>query len=491
MKSCLMLLLLLISLSFLTAQEMDPFVSVRHSAPDITGNIHLRWESIEEVTGATECYYRVGTSAWALANIGDINPGTQEALLPYSYGDKLRYRLRYITTQEEGEFALMHQAYWDADSFPPNVSNMALMINDPADDLLIGSNTNLDIHETYTASTSDKLYISMKNATGLYPVNNGLTGFNVYLATITTPESLSDSLTFAMVYSANIPLLLSNGLYKVGYDINTQLPVFTRIGNINAQVSSGTLHMACNYSDLAADPSFGAWPNEYSALMLAAATMSVTISTTPTIDTGDYCNPSGVIFRDNLYHVMQNTLPLVTVQDYSNNLLSLSYYDADGDFPLVAEVETDNGTIIQAMQAGITAHDCVYTAAIPMGTTGVLAWRFSDNGYSWVTGSYQPVSNIDATLLPLPISCTMPNPFVAGKMEPVISLKNLNSEPLKVSLYNLRGQCIGVLHNGKPAGNEIVLNWQAQLNANPASGVYLIMIEQGNSKLTRKFIITK
>lgn len=491
MKPYLLLLLLLMLLSLMPAQEVDPFVSLRHSAPDINGNIHLRWEDIDDVAGATECYYRVGTAAWDLANTTVYSPGTKEALLPYTYGSKLRYRLRFTTTQEEGEFALMHQAYWDADTFPPNVNAMAFMLNDPAGDLLIGTNTNLDIRETYTASTENKLYISMKNVTGLYPVNNGLTSFNVYLATITTPDALADSLTYAMVYSANIPLLLSNGLYKVGFDINTQLPVFTRIGNISAQVSNGTLHMACNYSDLAADPSFGAWPNEYSALMLATATMSVTISTTPTIDTGDYSNPSGVIFRDNLYHVMQNTLPVADVFSYANNLLSLSYYDADGDFPLVAEVETNTGTVIQAIQAGITAHDCIYTAAIPMGTSGVLAWRFSDNGYSWVTGSYQPVSNIDASLLPLPISCIMPNPFVSGKMEPVISLKNLNSEPLKVSLYNLRGQCIGVLHNGKPAGNEIVLNWQTQLNANPASGVYLIMIEQGNSKLTRKFIITK
>ncbi len=482
----LLVTLFTVMIVLLGAQGYNPYGSLRHSSVDASGNIHLRWQGIAELTGDSQCFYRTGSGAWSSATPTEPEFGTLEALLPYSFGQRLRYRLHFNTITEEGVVSLLHAAYFDTDSFPLAPTSMALIGTDPEGDMLGTANPNLDIRETYVAATANKLYFSIKNVSGLYPTMNSFTSYNGYMCNIINGESaLADSLTYAMVY-ASVPIVLPNGLYKVGYDAVNQLPIFTRLANIQAQVSGGVLHLACNISDLTNDPDFGAWPNEYNGLAFTASTISVAVSPELSIDAGDYGNPAAVIFIDNVYEVSANSLPVCTEPSYDSfsGVFSIQYSDAEGDFPLVAEVQTDDGTVYPASTLDYLFDGTEYMATLAPAYTGSIHWRFSDNGVDYTSGEYNPSSLEDAAVSPTPIICQMQNPY-NGSM--AITLKGLERKAAKVDLFNVRGQKLASLFNGIPSETEQSL----QLDSSYASGIYFLRVQQGDRCFNHKFVITK
>jgi len=489
----------LIFAGLLLAQIESPFGKIHHSSRDAEGNLHLRWQDYSEGIGTTTCFYNTDNSIWNSVPLELWQPGTMEALVPYSFGQRLRYRLHYSVEEMGESFAMLHSACWDTNVFPPALDKMALMGTDPEGDSLMVYHPNLDLREAFVASTQDKLYCSLRNQSGVFPTMNSLSSYNVYLAMITNIEAVNDTVAYAMIYSFNIPGLISNGLYKLGFDPQTEMPVFTRLGNIQAQVVSGSLHMACNFSDLAADPDFGYWPNASQSLMLVGATMAIDIdlpTMTPNIGLGDYGVPSVVVFQDNVYQVSANTLPNVNVQSWyeATNELVMIYTDLDGDFPLIATVNPYTGPEVIAYPSDPThPAGCVYVAQFPPDfVPDVLAYSFSDNGIDMVGGTYEPVSVEEVELTPAAISCSIPNPFIPDKAENSIAVKGLENGLLQLHLYNLKGQKIGTLYNGKVNSNTLSIPWDGRINGkNLASGVYFLHLENGKRSSIHRFVIVR
>lgn len=492
-------ILFVITATFLTAQMENPFGVIHHSSRDAAGNLHLRWLDTSEGMGQTNCYYNSNNGIWNVVSPTQYEPGTMEALVPYSFGEKLRYRLHYSLDYMGESIAMLHSAFWDAESFPPALNKMAMMGTDPIGDSLTVYSPNLDLTDAYVASTQQKLYCSLKNLSGNYPTMNSISSYNIYLAMITNPEAASDSVAYAMVYSFNIPGLISNGLYKIGYDAASEMPVFTRLGNIQAQASAGTLHLACNFSDLAADPEFGGWPNASQSLMLVCTTMTADIdlpTMTPTIGLGDYGIPSVVVFQDNVYQVTTNTLPVLSVQnwDNENKILSLSYFDQDGDFPLLATVDPISSSVVQAYPLDpLNPANTIYLAQLPQDWDNYnLGWSFSDNAIDLVNGTYSPSSSSDNLQVAAPLVCSLPNPFRIGSAGAAISLKGLDNSLLKVDLYNLKGQKLESLYSGRPSAPEMNLNWDGIVQGRAlASGVYFLRLENGKRNSSHKFVVVK
>lgn len=483
----------------LLAQIESPFGKIHHSSRDAEGNLHLRWQDYSEGIGTTTCFYNTDNSIWNSVPPELWQPGTMEALVPYSFGQRLRYRLHYSVEEMGESFAMLHSACWDTNVFPPALDKMALMGTDPEGDSLMVYHPNLDLREAFVASTQDKLYCSLRNQSGVFPTMNSLSSYNVYLAMITNIEAVNDTVAYAMIYSFNIPGLISNGLYKLGFDPQTEMPVFTRLGNIQAQVVSGSLHMACNFSDLAADPDFGYWPNASQSLMLVGATMAIDIdlpTMTPNLGLGDYGVPSVVVFQDNLYQVNVNTLPNVNVQSWNemNKQLVMIYTDLDGDFPLIASVDPYTSPAVTAYPTDpLYPGSCVYVAQFPLDfVPDVLGYSFSDNGIDIVSGTYEPVSIEEVHQTPAAIACTIPNPFIPGKSESNIAVKGLENGLLHLQLFNLKGQKIGTLYNGKVNSNTLSIPWDGRINGkNLASGVYFLRLENGKHSINHRFVIAK
>ena len=477
--------------ALLMAQYEIPFGNIRHSSIDENGYIHLRWEDFSGGTLSQEFFYSANDAPWQSSTIQDISPGEKEALAPYIFGQKLHYRL-YYSLEEMGEtIAMMHSAYWDSETFPLSLNNLAYIGTDATGDSVTVYSPNLDLQETYMARSPDKLYFTLKNLSASYPVMNSFTSYNVYLCVIGNAASLIDSVGYAMIYSFNIPGLVSNGLYKIGYDSETQMPVFNRLGNIQSQVSGGALNLACNISDLTADPDFGAMPD---ALIMFGLTLKVDIDLTslePQLGLGDYSTFGFIIFQDNYYQVSQNTLPVCTFNSYnpSTGMLQIDYWDAEADFPLVSEAILPDGTILQFLPTTLDFSSPVtYTLQLPVIEVDSLVWRFSDNGFDIVQDVIHFVANQDSYLIPSALSCTMANPVYSFPVN--INLKALCNSPVSIKIYNIKGQKVAEL-NQPPTGNgELNIIWNGIASRNRlTSGVYFMKVENGKQSLTRKFVV--
>ncbi len=479
--------------ALLMAQYEIPFGNIRHSSIDENGYIHLRWEDFSGGTLSQEFFYSANDAPWQSSTIQDISPGEKEALAPYIFGQKMRYRLHY-SIEEMGEtIAMMHSAYWDSETFPLSLNNLAYIGTDATGDSVTVYSPNLDLQETYMARSPDKLYFTLKNFSASYPVMNSFTSYNVYLCVIGNAASLIDSVGYAMIYSFNIPGLVSNGLYKIGYDSETQMPVFNRLGNIQSQVSGGALNLACNISDLTADPDFGAMPD---ALIMFGLTLKVDIDLTslePQLGLGDYSTFGFIIFQDNYYQVSQNTLPVCTFNSYnpSTGMLQIDYWDAEADFPLVNEAILPDGTILQFLPTTLDFSSPVtYTLQLPVIEVDSLVWRFSDNGFDIVQDVLHIVANQDSYLTPSALSCTMANPVYSLPVN--INLKGLSNSPVSIKIYNIKGQKVAELKQPPTGNGELNIIWNGIASRNRlTSGAYFMKVENGKQTLTRKFVVAK
>jgi len=254
--------------------------------------------------------------------------------------------------------------------------------------------------------------------------------------------------------------------------------------------------MSCNLSDLTSDPDFGTWPNVSASLAMMGMTMSIDLNIQtmePTIGIGDYSTPGVVVFMDNYYQVSQNTLPVCAGNNWDpdSDLIYISYHDTEADFPLIARVKVSNGAWVEALPVDpLQPDNTLYYAHIPTEITSpVFTYNFSDNGIDFVSGSWAPVSLEDENQIATPLSCQMPNPFSSGQTIKIFSLDNTECH---VQLFNLRGQKVGDLYNGRASSGTLSFVWDGRINGTKLpSGIYFMKIENSGKLKTHKFVITK
>lgn len=476
------------------AQSIDLYTNLRHSSRDVNGNLHLRWEEYSEVPGLQyEVFHSLGGD-WQSAVVTPMEGLTKEALLPYEFGQKLRYRMRVEMEYGGENVVFMQPAYLDADSFPLPRNNMALIGNDPHGDSLMVYSPHLDITESYVATTEEKIYRTIANSSGSFPTMQSLSSYNIYACSITNFQSASDTLLYAMVYSFNIPGILSNGLYKIGMG-EGDMPSFTRLGNIQSQVSDGLLHMCCDWADLVADPDFGGWPNIFNSLIFMDLTMQINldISTlTPEFSFGDSGGTALVEFEDYTYDVVENTLPVLKFDsiDPDSHTVHLLYHDAEQDFPLNATVSISNGSggFIYMDMNPIYNPDGTITFIETSGAN--TSYSVSDNGIDFV--GLGPVSNEDSLQVPVPaLGLQLPNPICPAQQLVEIKLSGLQQTALQLSVYNIKGQKVLDLPSLNPVSDSAVYTWNRANNPPLANGVYFMRLSQPGQNSVQRFIISK
>ena len=493
MNKCIVIAILLLCISFAWAQFASPWLNVRHSSMDINGKLHYRWESADSTIGTTQMWTRLGTGDWLMQESNLLEGLSYEATPSYSWGQRLRGRLRTEMEMEGVAAAMMQTAWMDDDSFPQATGKLGLIGNDPVGDSLMIQAPMLDLGNTWMGASSQKLYCTIANQSGSFPTMNSLTSYNAWLTTIANPEAIADSVVYAMVYTFNIVGVISSGLYKLGMD-ETMTPTFARIGNIQSSVSGGKLNLACNLSDLTSDPSFGTWPNMSNSLLFSSFSMRLNIDLStmePEMLIGDYSMPAIVFFDDIQYQHQQNTLPNVTGLNVSGLLVSCQYQDAEGDFPLVCEFYPEDGPAIQMHPGSYDfAGGVTYTATLsgPI-QNGFL--KVSDNLTDEQEFTWSNVSDEDPALTPQALSCTIPNPLRAGQAVN-ISFAGLDKGILRVDIYNIRGQKLVSLNHDPGSAAEAQLNWNGLAgNQIPVPGIYLIRAAQGTRVTCRKLSIVK
>ncbi len=488
--------LLLMFCAGLFAQDMDLLYNLRHSSRDANGFVHLRFDGVEEMGDINhEAYYGMNGS-WQQTAVNPLAFPEMEAMIPYEFGQRLRYRLRASLDYAGESLVMLHPAYIDNNTFPVPLSGQALIGNDPEGDSLMVYAPNLDLTDSYIACTQDKIYRTIGNVSGTFPTMQSFTSYNLYLGTLINPDALSDSLIFAMVYSFSIPGVLSSGLYKIGISEGST-PTFQRLGDVQSQVQGGKLQLSCNWADLTSDPDFGTWPNSINTLLIADLTLQVSIdlgTMTPSLTPGDYGQIGIVEFRDLIYEVAENTLPVLKVDSYNPDTseIHLYYTDADQDCPLSAVVSVGDGSggFVYADMNPIYSPDGSITF-VEYTSGPNVAYTVSDNMMDYVTIE-SPVANTDAVQIPAAaLSCRLPNPIAGNQQVVEIQLSGVAKAPLQMDIYNLRGQKVLSLPVLNPNSESSVYTWDRGQYPALGSGIYFLKISQNGHSGVKRFIITK
>lgn len=496
MKTKLILILLLLTAALLSAQNLNPYVNLIHSSRCADGNLRLRWQDPTALGLDTQCWYNANGTAWQQASTEAYSDLQMQALIPYEFGQNTRFRLRTELTLMNESVVYMHTPYLNADVFPPPTAQLGQIAVDAVGDSVTIYAPALDITESWFGATETKLYSALDNVSGSFPTLNSLFSYNLYLTTLINPDTVVDTLTYAMVYSFYIADIIQPGLYKLRLG-DSGIPSFTRIGNIQNIVQGGKLYLACNLADLTNDPDFGAWPNSLNALVATTITMNLTLdpgTQEVSYGIGDITAPGVMFFEDNHYQVNANTLPSIDFHYQSGDLLVFDYVDADSDFPILMELELPDGQILEPLpQSYDYSQPVTYNAQLPASPPpAYVTIRCSDNGIDIVEYLHTFVSVADENLPSHPLGCRMPNPLRSGGEPFRISLSGLAKEPLDVQIYNLRGQKLGTLYAGNAVSGSLELPWNGTLAGKQLeSGLYFLRLTQGDQILNHRFVVTK
>ncbi|MDZ4121541.1 MAG: T9SS type A sorting domain-containing protein, partial [Candidatus Cloacimonadaceae bacterium] len=202
-------------------------------------------------------------------------------------------------------------------------------------------------------------------------------------------------------------------------------------------------------------------------------------------------------FIDHRYNVAQNSLPVlsnISINPYpALKTISATYFDADADFPLIAELELDNGSIYSFVNSSFNFSEPVsFVATVPNTELWQNATiRFSDNNSDLVLENIF-VTNTDFLSTQAPgISCLMPNPLRQSD-NAYLTLGGLSKGPLQIELYNIKGQKVSTIANLTVKAEEIVLPFGTNVTSGYLSpGMYILRITQTDRTLNKKIIITR
>lgn len=495
MKNKLLLCVLLLAFALLGAQALNPYQNLIHSSRCADGNLRLRWTDPTGLGLETQCWHAADGADWQQAPTGVYSDLQLQALVPYEFGQNLRYRLRTEITLMDESLVYMHAPYLNSELFPPQISKLGQIGVDAVGDSVMLYAPYLDLTESWFGATQSKLFSALANVPNSFPTLNSVFSYNAYITTLTNPDTVIDTLAYAMIYSFYIADVIQPGLYKLRMG-DAGIPSFTRIGNIQSMVLGGKLFMSCNLSDLTGDPDFGAWPNSINGLAAASLTMNLSIDPNTyavSYGIGDYSTPGLLFFEDHSYQANANTLPQCTNYwfDLMSHTFSFDYFDAEGDFPIQMELVLPDAQILEPLPLGYNFSQPVsYSVQLP-GIPDFATLRWSDNAIDITEYMHWFVSNDDDLLPSADLSCLLPNPFRSG--EPgLISLAGLSKGALSVSVYNLRGQKLGTLFEGNSFQGSLEIPWNGSLDGTGLdSGVYFLRVTQGGRAVNRRFVITK
>jgi hypothetical protein len=481
-----LLLILVFCIFALSAQDVTPWQYVRHSAVDNNSRVHVRFNSAQDVTGGYELYGWINNS-WYQMPLTSPEPMVYEALLPHSAGQTHKYRLRTSYEIEGQTIVAVNPGFLSADTYPPALANLGYISDDPVGDSVTVYHPSLDITGNWFGWSNNKLFTAMSNVSNTFPTFNSLTSYNLYFAGIAnTATALLDSSVYAMLYTFNIPGVISPGLYKLGINMADTTVVYQYLGPIQSQVVGGKLMLACDIASLTADPSFGTWPPLFNSLGFMAGSMRIDIdlgTMTPSFGIGDMSAIAQLIFEAYSYTPAVNNLPTISDVAEASNYVQFTYFDADQDFPLTAQITYDGTQVMDFIPSTPDFAQPVVMTAYNPGNWASAIIDVSDNNID-IVYHVLGTSNQDEVLPSVPVCRVYPNPFNPRTGNLNIELSGIRTKATRAGIYNLKGQLVKELDVAN-------LAWDGSNgNNHPVrDGIYLLKISHNNQNLNRKLIL--
>lgn len=513
MKKTVFVVLLFIAGS-LYAQDVGLWMNIRHSSYTIDNNLHIRCEVIDIPDSYTNFYYSQG-NGWYNQELVPVVGETYEAVIPVDPSETVYCRYRTVMAQGFDGFddilpdlpdslVVMMPGYLPADNFPPAINEMAFVAEDNVGDIPPGIQNHLDITAQYFSYSATRFYAAMTNNSDGYPTGPILGPYNVYASLVLNPETaITDTVFYALVY-AQVPVLITPGLYRFS---GLSIDGLQRIGNIEYHIDGNNLIKACSIDVLTSDPYFGDWPNMTNSLLTIPLTMQISLSMD--IVLADIGLPAMMVFDEYFIEPFENNLPELSdidvLQFESVTTVSLSYFDPDGNFPLIAELILDNEETYQFLPLGFNYHSPVQftTTFYDEWTEGLI--RFSDNGYEFtehqifgssVQESLPLVDRLNLTVYPNPYSSNAEGNRLRIELDyqsrVVLKGASGNSEPdageavlfsrqnveYELQVFDIKGRLVyNMIQQPDEAGKRLFF-WDGRDNRGKqvASGLYLIKV---------------
>jgi Secretion system C-terminal sorting domain len=351
----------------------------------------------------------------------------------------------------------------------------------------------LDITGILVSYDEDGLYLAMQNNGEGFPVSEAIWGpFYAYILIITPPE-LTD-VPFGMLYTVDQQPYVQPGLYKM---VGETMDDFQMVGEIDYTIDldNDLLILECLWEDLLNDEDFTAWfdPDDPQFDFLVSTNIYSLDNGLEEVDFSDICH----VYPQQFTAVSQeNILPVISdFQIIEDSLISLSYYDENSNFSLIAQAVINDTTFLELYPQSLDYSQPV--TLLSMESHPLLindSWtsitlRVSDN-FTDIVEETIINTDINPDYIPQPESLftCYPNPF---NPEVVISFNKSDfaGQKAELGIYNLKGQLLENLTSALDSAPDGNIVWDA---AAYSSGIYLVKLKvNGVTSQTKKITLLK
>ncbi len=491
---------------FVQIPELNIWNNIRNSSYTQEDQIHIRCETIDLPMIQTDMFY-LWEDEWIQIEMDNLAGLTVEGVINGSHQEDMYCRFKTSGDTLVG----MMPAYVPEDVFPPDIARLSLIASDAVGDTIQGGPEHLDLLGTYFGYSDTRFYLAFQNNGTGFPTDEGgwfPSEFYAYMVGLVNPENvLVDTAGYGLVY-VQVPLFFQPGLYRfAGTELS--LDNLQQIAEIETAVVDDILFIACDIDDLINDEFFGDWPSFSRALGIDFITASFSISLVDSLQLDyalvDMSVPSVQVIDQYVIEPFNNTLPVISdisaEIEGASTTLELTYQDDDNNFPLLAQVITDQNDTYEMLPDSLDfSQPVTFSAEIPFTDWEYLSLFFSDNGFEFVeeiiynttAGDQIVKSEISMSVFPNPFNPTTTISFylnrdITGKAE--------------VEIFNIKGQQIKnysilpeqLLPSYGSGNNQFSIIWNGTDNLNQPvpSGVYFCKLKYGSETVSRKMVLLK
>ncbi len=473
MKKIITLSFMLLTCIFIFAQEINLWQNFRQSALTPSQLIHLKWENVTAPLDTMKLFYKknavVHTQALQAEELVSFHtsipqpdtdvPSVALAVQSDLYGVITPFKLAATT--------------------PFSVPLMVKACGDSVNEASLNNDTKLDILSLHYAYSDSKLACGIKNQAAAYPTSGTIVGpYYMYGVGFLNPENPMDSTVYAMI-RANLVGVITSGLFKLHISDfseleNIDLSQIVRIGDITTSTDNGMLVMSCDWSLLTNDEDFGQWPS-YSKSLLSIPFIMKVPSIVDFNITGDVGNMAIVNFEDLSINTQSNTAPVLSnsvVLNPNNYIVSVTYNDAQHNFPLYANFKVDGVDYPMLPQSLDFENPVVFTAIVTDTQWDSGQCFFSDDSLNVVNYTISSTSNDSPQIIPSQTINAYPNPVNFTNQCLNIVKSEVYQEDM-ISIFNLKGQKINSFPITKNS-QSIQWNGKDQHGNLVSNGIYFI-----------------
>ena len=428
-----------------------------------------------------------GVEEVAMESVAD-GPSTVAATVPGSSSSASHYGFRLL--QPGDELDLMPVIL---PAGTPAPDDLCHFVDDPVGDELFGFN-NLDLTACATGFSDTRIYASLTNAGGGFPVNQGLTFFG-YVFGLTDPDNAVPDTVYAMIYTIDQPGIISPGLYRI---TGTGMGDLEKIGDIETEIFSGdnTLLLSCQLSDLLSEPGFSSWFDPVDRrVAIAAFTQKITLL--GGAQEADGTDGGDCYLRDFSIDPGTNQLPAIANPLFqgtgSQATVSIDYTDPDGNCPVISEIVFDNSSTYPLYPVTLDYGSTVIYRSdegiqpLATGNWGIADFRFSDNISDVVELQvfHSGINEAQGTALLLALS---PNPS-RGALSITVDMPEPGRAIL--TLYDTAGRSKIKVFEGILGSGESTMSWHPEVTAGShlPPGAYFLSVEAVGTLAVRKVLL--